>query len=77
MCRYREKLLLSGGCGPYISHIKSRRAYYDILEYDTIEKTWFENRRSKKGKVSAYKRINHAGDILGCIFAQFGGYDPE
>jgi N-acetylneuraminic acid mutarotase len=33
--RWGKKLILFGGSGPYISHIKSRRAYYDIYLYDT------------------------------------------
>jgi len=30
-CRFGSKLMLFGGSGPYISHIKIRRAYYDIF----------------------------------------------
>lgn len=76
-CRYGHKLMLYGGSGPYISHIKSRRCYYDIFEYDTLTKRWFEDKRPKKGQAPSYKRINHAGDVLGCILAAFGGYDGE
>jgi len=38
--RWGDKLILFGGSGPYISHIKSRRAYYDIYMYDTKDKKW-------------------------------------
>lgn len=76
-CRYGNKLVLYGGSGPYISHIKSRRCYYDIFQFDTIEKRWFEDKSPIKGQQSSYKRINHAGDVLGCILAAFGGYDGE
>lgn len=48
-CRYGHKLILYGGSGPYISHIKSRRCYYDIYEYDTVERRWFEDKSKIKG----------------------------
>jgi hypothetical protein len=75
--RYGDKIILSGGSGPYISHIKSRRSYYDIFVYDTITKSWFEDKRKIQGKQAVNKRINHAGDVLGNILAVFGGYDNE
>jgi N-acetylneuraminic acid mutarotase len=76
-CRYGSKLIMFGGNGPYISHIKSRRAYYDIYEYDTLERRWSENKRKVRGKAPVAKRINHAGDVLGCILTVFGGYETE
>ncbi len=45
LARFADKIILSGGSGPYISHIKSRRSYYDIFIYDTITKSWFEDKR--------------------------------
>jgi len=68
---------MTGGSGPYISHIKSRRSYYDIFVYDTITKSWFEDKRKVQGKQAVNKRINHAGDVLGNILAVYGGYDNE
>lgn len=65
-----------GGNGPYISHIKSRRAYHDLLQFDTVTKRWFEDKRAPKGALPA-KRINHAGDVLGCVLAVFGGFETE
>ena len=75
--RWGKKLILFGGSGPYISHIKSRRAYYDIYLYDTEQKKWHQNKTKIKGKQSINKRINHAGDVLGSILAVYGGYDNE
>lgn len=75
--RWGNKLILFGGSGPYISHIKSRRSYYDIYMYDTVEKRWHQNKAKVKGKQAINKRINHAGDVLGSILAVYGGYDNE
>ncbi len=75
--RWGDKLILFGGSGPYISHIKSRRAYYDIYLFDTKTKRWNQNKSKIKGTQSINKRINHAGDVLGCILAVYGGYDNE
>lgn len=69
--------MLFGGCGPYISHIRSRRSYYDIYEYDTFDKRWYEKKGKIKGQAPSAKRINHAGDVLGCILTVFGGYETE
>ena len=49
LSRYGAKLILFGGSGPYISHIHCRRAYYDILQYDTLERRWFEDKRPIRG----------------------------
>jgi hypothetical protein len=70
-------MILFGGSGPYISHIKSRRSYYDIYLFDTKKKRWNQNKTKIKGKQSLNKRINHAGDVLGSIIAVYGGYDSE
>ena len=75
--RWGDKLILFGGSGPYISHIKSRRSYYDIYLFDTKTKRWNQNKTKIKGKQSLNKRINHAGDVLGSILAVYGGYDSE
>jgi N-acetylneuraminic acid mutarotase len=75
--RWGDKLILFGGSGPYISHIKSRRSYYDIYLFDTKTKRWNQNKTKIKGKQSLNKRINHAGDVLGSILAIYGGYDSE
>ena len=75
--RFSDKIILSGGSGPYISHIKSRRSYYDIFVYDTVTKSWFEDKRKVQGKQAIHKRINHAGDVLGNILTVYGGYDNE
>ena len=75
-CRYVHKLVLYGGNGPYISHIKSRRAYHDILQFDTVTKRWFEDKRQIKGTAPS-KRINHAGDVLGCLLVIYGGFETE
>lgn len=75
--RYGSKIMLFGGSGPYITLMKSRRAYYDIFQFDTLENKWFEDKRPIKGRESTSKRINHAGDVLGCVLAVFGGYDSE
>jgi N-acetylneuraminic acid mutarotase len=48
--RWGDKLILFGGSGPYISHIKSRRAYYDIYLFDTKTKRWNQNKAKIKGK---------------------------
>lgn len=70
--------MLFGGSGPFITHMKCRRAYYDVFHFDTVENKWCElSKRPIKGKESTSKRINHAGDVLGCVLAVFGGYDPE
>ena len=42
-----------------------------------MSKRWFEDKRPIKGQQPAAKRINHSGDVLGCIMAVFGGYDSE
>jgi hypothetical protein len=47
------------------------------MTFDTVEKRWFEDKRPIKGIAPLAKRINHAGDVLGCILGAFGGYDSE
>lgn len=49
MTRYGDKLILFGGSGPYIKHIRSRRAYYDIFLYDTAAKRWNQRKEKVKG----------------------------
>jgi hypothetical protein len=42
-----------------------------------VTRRWHQDKRPIKGTQPSAKRINHAGDVLGCLLTVFGGYETE
>ena len=74
MVPYDRKLFVFGGAGHYLSSIKMRMSFNDILVFDTINEEWqilLEN------ELSPRKRMSHSASIMGCIMLVSGGFSTE
>lgn len=77
MKKYKDKLILFGGGGPYVQSIKTRTCYNDIRYFDTASKQWYKDLKAMKGNFVPQKRLHHGGDVIGCILAIYGGFNTE
>ena len=73
-----------GGAGSYVSSIKMRLSFNDLLIFDTkminangMQGTWTKTKSAdNEGEVPS-KRMNHTATILGCVMVVHGGFNTE
>lgn len=84
MVAYKNKLYIFGGAGAYVSSIKMRLSFNDLLIFDTkmsnvngVAGTWTKVKSlDNEGDIPS-KRMNHTATILGCVMVIHGGFNTE
>jgi N-acetylneuraminic acid mutarotase len=71
---YGDKLILFGGCGPYMESVRIRISYNDLHTFDTKTNKW---KKLIDAGVLPKKRFGHVSGIMGGIYLIHGGTHSE
>ena len=83
MSKYKETLILFGGCGAYIPRIKRRENFNSVQIFDPKSGIWTNCSELTSMSLNLYnesapiRRMRHASDVYGSYLLIHGGLSGE